>query len=164
MPNWVSNSWRMVAPTKARLDQIISECCDADGTLVFNKIHPYPKDYDIISSAMPIFKVPQPLRSFSYTYDQVWARTVVKYLSNMHGWESLREWMSANWDVDTRMGEHRFERHSDTEIHFMFDTAWTWPLGLAETIRGRYPDVVFEIEYNYNDGDEDGWQTYDGDS
>ena len=74
---------------------------------------------------------------------------IVRAISNHAecGYTYWYDWANDNWGTKWNAYHQPDDGFAEDETEFEFQTAWSHPRGLIETLSARNPSVVFQIEY-----------------
>ena len=150
MPNWCNNEVT-IEGTKEDMAKFVEECfTDFKGTPVldFNKVMPEP-DYD------------KPQKDGTHNDGvQTQLSTV------MPDWWT---WRNDNWGTkwnlvpspEGNLTGYELVAQTDSFIELDFDTAWSPPAGIYDTIFEKYPDLVVNWFYREDGMQMAGWLPYE---
>ena len=150
MPNWCSNEVEIYGE-KEDIAKFVEECfTDFKGTPVldFNKVMPEP-DYD------------QPQKDGTHN------NGVQKELHDvMPDWWN---WRNTNWgtkwnlvpDPEGNLTGYEVTGQSEDFLQLEFETAWSPPAGIYDTIFEKYPDLTVSWFYREDGCQLAGWLPYD---
>ena len=150
MPNWCSNEVEIYGE-KEDIAKFVEECfTDFKGTPVldFNKVMPEP-DYD------------KPQKDGTHN------NGVQKELHDvMPDWWN---WRNTNWgtkwnlvpDPEGNLTGYELVEHGEDFLQLEFETAWSPPAGIYDTIFEKYPDLTVSWFYREDGCQLAGWLPYD---
>ncbi len=156
MPNHVMNIVRISGS-----EESIARCSEQifkGGEFSFQNIKPMPEDLDIPSgsmsyTAMEWMKADERTRrriEKKYGLDNVEGRArMQRYAINvaLYGFPTWYEWRLENWGTKWDAYEISVIHRSDRAIHIAFQTAWSTPQAVIETLAGQYPDLAIDVDF-----------------
>lgn len=179
MPNWTTNTVTITG-TKPVLEKV-KELLKSENTVFdFDKIKPMPKSLDIesgsiMTSAMTMasnkptsaaYKKAKEKIHLPYTMHQMPAgysavlttdTDVIAigklYLENKekYGATTWYTWCIENWGTKWNVPDAVLDSESDTELVYYFNTAWSAPIAVLQTLSEQFPDVLIELDSTYED-------------
>lgn len=127
MPNWTYQAVTITG-SKESIDKI--DELDMD----FDKIIPMPKDLMLADTSHP-----------SKTLENQYKSNIKKY-----GYRSWYEWCIAKWGTKwkaIKLDNVKFKRReSDSQITFVYWTAWSLPTGIFEKLVKTFKDIKIKID------------------
>jgi len=134
MPNWTYNEVTITTKSKKDLDVFIKQVKGKDNDFDFEKIEPIPKD--------------------------IFRGNLGRKEKEKYGKKNWYDWSWENWGTKWNSCDTSFERVSDTEAFYMFNTAWCPPTGIYEAIGNIYSGQVkdcpsIDIDWYCLDEDDD---------
>ena len=139
MPNYCNNVVEIRGPV-----QVVKAL--VDHRLDFQKIHPYPKDLDIVAGRSGADDSPEQIQ------------LVAAEESNLkkYGYKNWYDWCVSEWGTKWNAGgsdnadmQIDFDEDGDDSIAlFQFDTAWAPALGVLQKLMDDHPELSIECRYH----------------
>ena len=155
MPNWCQNEVTVYADTKGILDQFRKFVKGDNEEFSFQSILPVPSELTGTCSPTRICtddEYHEWIREHQPTYDFN-NRPITKQMSerfkNKYGADNWYDWSVQNWGTKWEVGYVEYEQLDEQSIRYSFDTAWSPPEGIYDTLVDRFPDL--EISWFYRE-------------
>lgn len=179
MPNWTTNTVTITG-AKPVLEKVKELLESKDFVFDFDKIKPMPKSLNIESGgimtcamtmasnkptsaaykrAKEQIRLPYTMHQMPAGYSAVLTTdadviAVGKlYLENKekYGATTWYDWNCDNWGTKWNVSDDVLDSESDTELVYYFNTAWSAPIAVLQTLSKQFPDVLIKLESTYED-------------
>ena len=130
MPNWTQNEVTIKTKTKAKLDKIIKAINSDENVFDFDLIKPMPKN--------------------------LFMGNLGQEEEKKYGKNNWYHWSIENWGTKWNSCDAAKTRLSDTEVYYLFLTAWDAPYPIHKAILNKYsgPTDAFSVKWHCLDEDD----------
>ena len=134
MPNWCYNHLN-VSGDKKQLQEFVEKSLtkydDGEDRFIFNGTHHMAKELDITKGTQ--------------TQDE--KEQAILNLAN-HGYTDWYEWRLAEWGTKWDASDAVIQHNEEDLFSISFATAWCPPIEWVQNIMHKFPDLIFELEYD----------------
>jgi hypothetical protein len=139
MPNWCSNSLKIVGDAKSIADFArVTTSHENHSETGIRLVNHYPMPQELADT---------PKGSFGESEKQKAMEEMNKANKEKYGFADWYDWSIANWGTKWSDCETELVHHFPTELLYRFDTAWSPPIPLIEKMSVKYPTLSFAIVY-----------------
>lgn len=150
MPNHVINKVKFTAPAatvEAFVQKHFIATEDGEKGFDFNTVIPIPSRLANIHTGCTTLPSGERVREW-VTEDGVRKAVDSEALVKQYGASNWYDWAIQNWGTKWNAYSHYVpEQHSETEIEWSFETAWSCPEPVFEQLAAQYPDAKIVIRY-----------------